>query len=111
MWSRTFSGHFTQFSSWLQLKISGSDIRDPGQHIQGPVLKAIVNETKKKTKSGRNLTCFQVNKTVQYTDIPATFIKETLGFLSGFTFSNLNDCIDWSVFPTALKLGDVRQIH
>ena len=52
----------------------------------------------------------QVNKTFQMTDIPANIIKENSDLVSGFIFSNLSGSITQSVFPTALKLDDVRPI-
>lgn len=55
------------------------------------------------------LVVVQPSKTAQYTDIPTKIIKENLDLVSGFIFSNFNDCIAQSVCATTFRL--IRKKH
>ena len=51
------------------------------------------------------------NKVTQDTDIPTKLIKENPDIFADFIFENLNDSISQSVFPSALKLANITQVH
>ena len=54
----------------------------------------------------------KANKATQNTDdIPTKLIKENPDIFADFIFENLNDSISHSVFPSALKLANIKPAH
>ena len=52
-----------------------------------------------------------INKAAQNTDIPIKIIKENSGILRDLIFSNLNCCINTSLYPSLLKRADITPFH
>ena len=54
---------------------------------------------------------FPINKAMQDSDIPTKLIKNKSDLFVDFIFTNLNDSIAQSTFPSLLKLTNVTPVH
>ena len=52
-----------------------------------------------------------INKATQNTDISTKIIKENSDIFGDFIFSNLNCCINTSLYPSLLKRTDITPVH
>ena len=52
-----------------------------------------------------------INKATQNTNIPTKIIKENSDIFGDFIFSNLNCCINTSLYPSLLKRADITPVH
>ena len=52
-----------------------------------------------------------INKATQNTDIATKIIKENSDIFGDFIFSNLNCCINTSLYPSLLKRTDITPVH
>ena len=59
----------------------------------------------------KELNNLNINTGTKNTDIPTKIIKETSGIFGDFIFSNLNCCINTSLYPSLLKREDVTPFH
>ena len=53
----------------------------------------------------------QVYKATQDSDIPRKLIKNNSDLFVGFIFTNLNDSIAQSTFPSLIKLTNITPVH
>ena len=59
----------------------------------------------------KNLNNLNINKATQNTDISTKIMKENSDIFRDFIFSNPNVCINTSLYPSLLKMGDVTLVH
>ena len=52
-----------------------------------------------------------MNKATQDSDIPTKLIKNNSDLLADFIFTNINDSIAQSTFPSLLKVANVTPVH
>ena len=103
------------------------------QNIKDPVIKAIIKTSRNhpsiiavkercsnskfslsfidKNDILKEIKNFQINKATQDSDIPTKLIKNNLDLFVDFIFTNLNDSIAQSTFPSLLKLANITPVH
>ena len=59
----------------------------------------------------KELNNLNINQATQYTDIPTKIIKANFDIFGDFIFSNLNCCINTSLYPSPLKRADKAPAH
>ena len=64
-----------------------------------------------KEKTPKELNNLNINKATQNPNIPTKIIKESSNIFGDFIFSNLNCCINTSLFPSLLKRADITPVH